>query len=70
MNPLVLKSAGNPPLNVSVKLPVTMEKDKITLANAELTTPQSQGGHLGYDGPPGRRRAAPRTSMRRWRWKR
>ena len=42
ISPLHVQSAANPPLNVDVKLPLTMEKDKITLANAQLTTPQSQ----------------------------
>jgi translocation and assembly module TamB len=40
--PLILRSGNNPPVNVNVKLPISMEKDKITFANAELTTPQSK----------------------------
>ena len=40
--PLYIQSDGNPPLNVNVRLPLTMEKDKVTLANAQLSTPQSQ----------------------------
>jgi len=42
MSPLDLKTGNNPMLAVNVKLPVTLEKDKITLANAQLTTPESQ----------------------------
>jgi translocation and assembly module TamB len=42
ISPLVVHSAGNPPLSVDVKLPLTLEKDKITLSNAQLKTPQSQ----------------------------
>jgi len=42
IDPLYIQSGGNPPLNVNVKLPVTIEKDKISLANAQLSTPQSQ----------------------------
>jgi translocation and assembly module TamB len=40
--PLYVQSGGNPALNVDVRLPLTVEKDKITLTNAQLTTPQSQ----------------------------
>ena len=39
---LLVQSGNNPPLKVDIKLPVTMEKDKITLTNAQLTTPESQ----------------------------
>ncbi len=42
MSPLYIKCAGQPPLQVNIKLPVTLEKDKISLANAELTTPESK----------------------------
>ena len=42
IDPLYIQSGGNPPLNVNVKLPVTIEKDKISLANAQLSTPESQ----------------------------
>jgi translocation and assembly module TamB len=42
VNPLYVQSGSNPALNVNVKLPLTMEKDKITLTNAQLTTPQSR----------------------------
>ena len=40
--PLILKSGNNPAVNVNVRLPISMEKDKITFANAELTTHQSK----------------------------
>jgi translocation and assembly module TamB len=42
MSPLSLKSDNHSTVDVSVKLPVTLEKDKISLANAQFTTPQSQ----------------------------
>jgi translocation and assembly module TamB len=42
MNPLYLKSGKNQTVDVNVKLPVTLEKDKISLANAQLTTLESQ----------------------------
>jgi translocation and assembly module TamB len=42
VSPLYLQSGGNPVLNVDVALPLTVEKDKVTLTNARLTTPQSQ----------------------------
>ncbi|PWU02641.1 MAG: hypothetical protein C5B51_20470 [Terriglobia bacterium] len=42
MSPLYLRSGQRETMNVNVKLPVTLEKDKITLANAQLTTPESQ----------------------------
>jgi len=57
-NTLLVKSAGNPPLRVDIKLPITLEKDKITLANAQLKTPESQivmSGSMEH-------LAAPRTS--------
>ena len=38
---LLVQSGKQPPLNVNIKLPVTLEKDKITLTNAQVTTPQS-----------------------------
>src|SRR5579871_21316 len=41
ISPLHLQSAGNAPLDVNVNLPVTIEADKISLANARLTTPGS-----------------------------
>ncbi len=40
--PLRVQSSGNPPLDMDVHLPLTMEKDKITLANALLRTANSQ----------------------------
>ncbi len=42
ISPLHLTSAGNAPLDVDVRLPLVLEKDKITLADARLTTPLSQ----------------------------
>ncbi|HEY2015044.1 MAG TPA: translocation/assembly module TamB domain-containing protein [Bryobacteraceae bacterium] len=39
---LFLKTENNPPLKVDIKLPLTLEKDKITLANAQVNTPESQ----------------------------
>jgi translocation and assembly module TamB len=42
ISPFKLKSGANQPLNVNVKLPLTLETDKISLANAQLTTPESQ----------------------------
>lgn len=40
--PLYVQSGRNQALDVNVKLPLTIEKDKITLANAQLSTAQSQ----------------------------
>ncbi|HXS98253.1 MAG TPA: translocation/assembly module TamB domain-containing protein [Candidatus Limnocylindrales bacterium] len=45
--PLYVKSGNNQTVDVSVKLPLTAEKDKVTLTNAELTTPES---HLVISG--------------------
>ena len=42
IDPLVLSSGAKPPLNVHVNLPVTIEKDAVTIAGAKLTTDQSQ----------------------------
>src|SRR3954464_14201456 len=42
MAPLVLKSGNNAAVNVNLKLPITMEKDKITLTNAQLESPRSK----------------------------
>ena len=42
MAPLFLKSGNNAPVDINVKLPLTMEKDKITLTNAQLESPQSK----------------------------
>ncbi|HWC97602.1 MAG TPA: translocation/assembly module TamB domain-containing protein [Candidatus Sulfopaludibacter sp.] len=42
VSPLYIKSGNNPALNVDVKLPLTVQKDKISLTNAQLTTPQSK----------------------------
>lgn len=41
MAPLFIKSGKNQTLDVSVKIPLTAEKDKVTVTNAELTTPES-----------------------------
>jgi translocation and assembly module TamB len=42
VSPLILKSGKNPPVNVEVRLPISMEKDRISFANAELTTRESK----------------------------
>ncbi|MBZ5583731.1 MAG: translocation/assembly module TamB domain-containing protein [Acidobacteriia bacterium] len=42
ISPLYVKSGANQPANVNVKLPITLEKDRIALANAQLTTPESE----------------------------
>jgi translocation and assembly module TamB len=42
ITPLILKSGHNAPVNANVKLPLTMEKDKITLTNAQVETPRSK----------------------------
>ena len=40
--PLYVQRDSNPPLDVNVSLPLTIEKDRITLTNARLSTPGSQ----------------------------
>lgn len=42
IDPLLLAESNRPPLNVHVNLPITIEKDGVALANAKLTTEQSQ----------------------------
>jgi translocation and assembly module TamB len=42
MSPLDLKSDGKQTVGVNVKLPITLEKDRISVANAQLVTGQSQ----------------------------
>ncbi len=42
IDPLLLTSGNKPPIRVHVNLPVTIEKDAVKLANAKLTTDQSQ----------------------------
>jgi translocation and assembly module TamB len=42
INPLLVRTSSNSPLNVDVKLPVTLSKDRIELSNAQLTTSQSR----------------------------
>ena len=42
INPLVLASGTNPPLNVNVDLPVSVEKDAVKLTDAHLSTSASQ----------------------------
>ena len=42
MSPLYVQSGGSAPVNVDVKLPVRLEKDKIQLTDATLSTPGSQ----------------------------
>jgi translocation and assembly module TamB len=39
---LFVRSGNNDPVNANVKLPVTLEKDKVTLANATIETAQSK----------------------------
>ncbi len=41
LSPLHLRSAQNAPLDVNVKLPITLEADKVSLAGASLSTPES-----------------------------
>lgn len=42
MNPLYLTSGKNAPLNLNVNLPVVLEKDRIQLTDAKITTALSQ----------------------------
>ncbi len=42
MAPLFLQSGKNPPVNVDVKLPIVLEKDRVQLTNARLATPESE----------------------------
>ncbi len=42
IDPLILTSGKNPPLNVHVNLPVTIEKDAVKIADAKLHTDNSQ----------------------------
>ena len=42
MDPLLLESAGNAPVNATVRLPVTLAGDRITLAGVQLTTAGSK----------------------------
>jgi translocation and assembly module TamB len=59
ISPLYVQSGGNPALHVDVRLPLTMEKDKISLANARFSTTQSQilvSGSMDH-------LTAPRTSV-------
>ncbi len=42
IDPLFLASGKNPPLNVHVNLPVTIKKDALQIADAKLSTDQSQ----------------------------
>ena len=42
MNPLFLSSGKNPPVNLNVSLPVVLEKDRIRLSDARITTLASQ----------------------------
>jgi len=41
ISPLNLKSAGNAPVDVNVRLPLALEGDRITVDNARLSTPAS-----------------------------
>lgn len=42
MDPLMIRSGGRPPLNLHLNIPLTIERDAIRIANARLTTNQSQ----------------------------
>jgi translocation and assembly module TamB len=42
ISPLYVQSGGGPALGVDVTLPLTLERDKISLANARFSTAQSQ----------------------------
>ncbi len=42
LSPLFLKTGANQPVHVDVKLPVTLEKDRIAFENAVLSTPESR----------------------------
>src|SRR6185369_9087914 len=48
MSPINLQTAGQAPLKVDMKLPVKLEKDKVTLTNAEFHTPESKVIVSGY----------------------
>ncbi len=53
--PLHLRSGPNDPVDVNVKLPIAMEKDKVTLTNAQLESPRSKvviSGELDNLGAP------------------
>ncbi len=41
MTPLILASGSRPPLNVSIVLPVALERDRISVTHATIKTPQS-----------------------------
>ena len=41
ISPLHLHSGANTPIDVDIKLPITAHKDKIEIANADFSTPQS-----------------------------
>ena len=59
ISPLYVQSGSNPALNVDVRLPLTLEKDKISLANARFSTAQSQILVSGFM----EHLVAPRTSV-------
>ncbi len=42
LDPLLFGYQNNPPLKIHAELPLILEKDRITLKNAKITTPQSQ----------------------------
>src|SRR5204863_7303398 len=42
MNPLYVSSANNTPINLNVILPLVLQKDRIELTDAKITTPESQ----------------------------
>jgi translocation and assembly module TamB len=42
LDPLLVGYEKNPPLNIHAEIPVTIEKDRITLKNAKISTPQSE----------------------------
>ena len=41
ISPLHVRSAGNAPIDVDIKLPLTAHKDELQIANAQFSTPQS-----------------------------
>jgi translocation and assembly module TamB len=42
MNPLSLRSGNREPLNLDVSLPLTIERDRVQLANARIKSPRSE----------------------------
>lgn len=59
ISPLRIRTTGNAPLDADIKLPVTALRDRIELANAQFTTPES---HIVVSGAMDHL-IAPRTSV-------